>query len=107
LYGKMAKENARLRQLKAAADHGAVIPNIPQMGRFFTSVEAAPEGRAPAEAALKDAAAASRNRLAANPFGALKESARRSPRRAGKADRAGSTPREARGEKIFSKLYAF
>jgi maltose-binding protein MalE len=42
------------------------MPNIPQMGRFFTSVGAAlqiaTEGRASAEAALKEAAATMRER---------------------------------------------
>jgi maltose/maltodextrin transport system substrate-binding protein len=62
----MANDNALLRQLKASVDQGEVMPNIPQMGRFFTSVGAAlqiaTEGRASAGAALHEAAANMRHR---------------------------------------------
>jgi hypothetical protein len=41
---------ASLRQLKAAVEYGQVMPNIPQMGRFFSSMsgalQIATEGRA-------------------------------------------------------------
>jgi maltose/maltodextrin transport system substrate-binding protein len=61
LYNKMAKDNPLLRALKMSVDNGQVMPNIPQMSRFFTSVGAAlqvaTEGRASAEAALQEAKA--------------------------------------------------
>jgi maltose/maltodextrin transport system substrate-binding protein len=60
-YEKLAKDNPLLRQLKAAVEYSQVMPNIPQMGRFFSSVGAAlqiaTEGRASAQAALKEAEA--------------------------------------------------
>lgn len=62
LYDRMAEGNALLRQLKAAVDHGEVMPNIPQMGRFFTSLGTALQGRTSAEAALQEAAANMRHR---------------------------------------------
>ena len=56
VYEKMAKDNPLLRQLKTCVDYGQVMPNIPQMGRFFSSVGAALQiatnGRASAQAAL-------------------------------------------------------
>ena len=61
LYGRMAAADARLRQLKASMDCGEVMPNIPQMGRFFsavgTALQIATEGRASAKAALQEAEA--------------------------------------------------
>jgi len=61
IYEKLAKDNPRLRQLKAAVEYGQVMPNIPQMGRFFSSVsgalQIATEGRASATAALQEAEA--------------------------------------------------
>jgi maltose/maltodextrin transport system substrate-binding protein len=61
LYDKMASSNALLRQLKICVDYGEVMPNVPQMGRFFSSVgaalEIATEGRASARKALLEAAA--------------------------------------------------
>jgi len=58
---KLAKDNPLLRQLKAAVEYGQVMPNIPQMGRFFSSVsgalQIATEGRASAKAALQEAEA--------------------------------------------------
>jgi maltose/maltodextrin transport system substrate-binding protein len=61
LYNKMAKDRPLLRALKMSVDDGLVMPNVPQMSRFFTSVGAAlqvaTEGRASAEAALQDAKA--------------------------------------------------
>ena len=60
-YEKLAKDNPLLRQLHASVEYGQVMPNIPQMGRFFSSVsgalEIATEGRASAEAALQEAEA--------------------------------------------------
>jgi maltose/maltodextrin transport system substrate-binding protein len=61
LYNKMAKDSPLLRALKMSVDNGQVMPNIPQMSRFFTSVGAAlqvaTEGRASAESALQEAKA--------------------------------------------------
>jgi maltose/maltodextrin transport system substrate-binding protein len=66
LYDKMAENNPLLRQLKFAVDYGQIMPNIPQMGRFFTSVglalQAATEGRASPEAALREADTAMRKK---------------------------------------------
>jgi len=65
-YEKLAKDNPLLRQLKVSVEHGQIMPNIPQMGRFFSSVsgalQIATEGRASAEAALQEAEANMRNR---------------------------------------------
>ena len=65
-YEMMAKDNPRLREFKSAIDQGQIMPNIPEMGRFFTAVGAglqiATEGRASPEAALKEAAANLRSR---------------------------------------------
>jgi maltose/maltodextrin transport system substrate-binding protein len=59
IYEKLAKDNPLLRQLHASVEYGQVMPNIPQMGRFFSSVsgalEIATEGRASAEVALQQA----------------------------------------------------
>ena len=61
VYNKMSKDNPLLRALKMAVDNGLVMPNVPQMSRFFTSVGAAlqvaTEGRSSAEAALQEAKA--------------------------------------------------
>jgi maltose/maltodextrin transport system substrate-binding protein len=61
LYEKLAKDNPLLRELDAAVEYGEVMPNIPQMGRFFSSVsgalQIATEGRASAKAALQEAEA--------------------------------------------------
>jgi maltose/maltodextrin transport system substrate-binding protein len=61
IYEKLAKDDPLLRQLKAAVEYGQVMPNIPQMGRFFSSVsgalQIATEGRASATAALQEAEA--------------------------------------------------
>jgi len=55
----MAKDNALVRELKAGVDQGQIMPNIPQMGRFFTAVGAAlqiaGEGRASPKEALQEA----------------------------------------------------
>src|SRR5215471_19172451 len=65
IYEKLAKDNPLLRQLKAAVESGQVMPNIPQMGRFFSSVsgalQIATEGRASVKVALLEAEATMRN----------------------------------------------
>jgi maltose/maltodextrin transport system substrate-binding protein len=40
-YHKLAQDNPRLRELKASVDYGQVMPNVPEMGRFFSSLAAA------------------------------------------------------------------
>ena len=59
LYQEMAKDNPLLQALKISVDHGEVMPNIPQMGRFFSSLGAALEiainGKLSPEAALQEA----------------------------------------------------
>ena len=64
-YEKSAANNPHLRQLKASVDIGQVMPNVPQMGRFFTSLGAAlqlaADGRLSAAAALRQAEANIRN----------------------------------------------
>jgi maltose/maltodextrin transport system substrate-binding protein len=61
MYQKMAQNNPRLRQLKASVDYGQVMPNVPQMGLFFSSLGAAlqlaADGRLSPRAALLEAAA--------------------------------------------------
>ena len=61
LYQKMAKDNPLLQALRVSVDHGQVMPNIPQMGRFFSSLGAALEiavnGQLSPEAALREAQA--------------------------------------------------
>jgi maltose/maltodextrin transport system substrate-binding protein len=65
-YEMIAKDNPLVRQLKLAVDQGQIMPNIPQMGRFFTAVgpalQIATEGRASAEKALQEALANLRSR---------------------------------------------
>lgn len=65
VYRNWSKEDPLVRQLNAAVDLGQVMPNIPEMGRFFSSVgtalQVATQGRASAQQALSDAAAAMRN----------------------------------------------
>jgi maltose/maltodextrin transport system substrate-binding protein len=60
-YDKLASDNPHLRQLKASVDIGQIMPNVPQMGRFFTSMGAAlqlaADGRLSAAAALQQAEA--------------------------------------------------
>ena len=60
-YDKLATDNPHLRQLKASVDIGQIMPNVPQMGRFFTSMGAAlqlaADGRLSAAAALQQAEA--------------------------------------------------
>jgi maltose/maltodextrin transport system substrate-binding protein len=56
LREKLIHENLLLQELQVSVDHGEVMPNIPQMGRFFTvmgaALQAATDGQATAEAAL-------------------------------------------------------
>jgi maltose/maltodextrin transport system substrate-binding protein len=60
-YEKISKNYPRLRELKAAVDYGQIMPNIPQMGRFFSSLGAAlqlaADGRLSARTALQEAEA--------------------------------------------------
>src|SRR5260370_42095818 len=50
-----------LRQMKVSVDYGQIMPNIPQMGRYFSSVgtalQIATNGEASPQAALQEAAA--------------------------------------------------
>ena len=59
LREKMIYENPLLQELQVCVDHGDVMPNIPQMGRFFTvmgaALQTATDGQATAEAALREA----------------------------------------------------
>ncbi len=59
LREKMIHENPLLQELQVCVDHGEVMPNIPQMGRFFTvmgaALQTATDGQATAEAALREA----------------------------------------------------
>src|SRR5208283_5749718 len=61
LYQKMANDNPLLRQMKVSVDYGEIMPNIPQMGRYFSSVGAALQiatnGEASPQAALQEAEA--------------------------------------------------
>jgi maltose/maltodextrin transport system substrate-binding protein len=65
LCRKMSKDNPLVRELNACVDVGQIMPNIPQMGRYFSSVGAAvqiaTQGRASAQKALRDAANKMRN----------------------------------------------
>lgn len=59
LEEKMVKSNPLLQQLKGCLDYGEVMPNVPQMGRFFSSLgsalQIATDGQASPEAALREA----------------------------------------------------
>jgi len=61
MYQKLAQNNPRLRELKASIDYGQVMPNVPQMGRFFSTLGAAlqlaADGRLSPRSALLEAAA--------------------------------------------------
>ena len=61
---EMVQNNPLLQQLKACLDNGEVMPNVPQMGRFFSSLgsalQIATNGQASPEAALREAAATMR-----------------------------------------------
>ena len=60
LAEEMDQSNPLLRQMKICIEQGEVMPNIPEMGRFWTAVGAALQlatnGQASAEAALREAA---------------------------------------------------
>jgi maltose/maltodextrin transport system substrate-binding protein len=64
-YQRMAKDNPLVRDLNTAIDLGEIMPNIPQMGRFFsavgTALQIATQGRASPQEALDDAAATLRS----------------------------------------------
>jgi maltose/maltodextrin transport system substrate-binding protein len=64
LYEKLAKNDPLMRDLNRCIDQGTVMPNIPEMGRFFNAmggaIQVAAENRASPEAALQNAAAAIR-----------------------------------------------
>jgi maltose/maltodextrin transport system substrate-binding protein len=64
LYEKIAANDPHLRELKASVDIGQVMPNIPQMGRFFvslrTALHLAVEGSLSATEALQQAEASIR-----------------------------------------------
>jgi maltose/maltodextrin transport system substrate-binding protein len=59
LRERMIQDNPLLRQLQTCVDQGEVMPNIPQMGRYFTvmgaALQTATDGQATAEAALREA----------------------------------------------------
>src|SRR6516162_3021957 len=61
VYDRISKDNPRLRELKASVDYGQVMPNVPQMGRFFSAVGAAlqlaTDGQLSARRALLEAEA--------------------------------------------------
>ncbi|MBV9999039.1 MAG: maltose/maltodextrin ABC transporter substrate-binding protein MalE [Verrucomicrobia bacterium] len=60
MYEKLAQDNPLIRDLKTCSDAGEVMPNIPQMGRFWSSLgsalEVATNGQAPPQVALQKAA---------------------------------------------------
>jgi maltose-binding protein MalE len=60
-YGRsLFTKSSQLRELDASLELGEVMPNIPEMGRFFssmgTALQIATEGRASAQKVLHDAA---------------------------------------------------
>jgi maltose/maltodextrin transport system substrate-binding protein len=59
LYEKMSKNDELLREMKLCADVGEVMPNIPQMGLFWSAMgsalQIATNGQATAQAALTEA----------------------------------------------------
>ena len=61
VFEKIAQNNPRLRELKASVEYGQIMPNVPQMGRFFSSLGAAlqlaADGRLSARKALQQAEA--------------------------------------------------
>jgi maltose/maltodextrin transport system substrate-binding protein len=61
VFEKIAKNKPLLTELKASVDDGQIMPNIPQMGRFFSALGAAlqlaADGRLSARTALTDAEA--------------------------------------------------
>ncbi|MBV9672916.1 MAG: maltose/maltodextrin ABC transporter substrate-binding protein MalE, partial [Verrucomicrobia bacterium] len=59
-YEQASAKNPLVRDLREAVDKGSIMPNIPQMGRFFsavgTALQHATYGQLSPEAALKEAA---------------------------------------------------
>jgi maltose/maltodextrin transport system substrate-binding protein len=59
LYETMSQNNELLREMKLCADDGEVMPNIPQMGRFWaamgSAIQIATNGQSTAQAALMEA----------------------------------------------------
>jgi maltose/maltodextrin transport system substrate-binding protein len=59
LYDELSRNNPLLGEMKRCADEGEVMPNIPQMGRFWTSLggalEVATSGRCSPAIALEEA----------------------------------------------------
>jgi maltose/maltodextrin transport system substrate-binding protein len=59
LYEKMSKSDELLREMKVCADDGEVMPNIPQMGRFWSAMgsalQLATNGQESAQSALTEA----------------------------------------------------
>jgi maltose/maltodextrin transport system substrate-binding protein len=59
LYKQLSANNDLLREMKVCADDGEVMPNIPQMGRFWTAMSSALQiatlGQATPETALAEA----------------------------------------------------
>lgn len=64
LYEKLAKKDPLIRELNRCVNQGTVMPNVPEMGRFFNAmggaIQVAADNRASPETALKNAAAAIR-----------------------------------------------
>ncbi|MBV9492149.1 MAG: maltose/maltodextrin ABC transporter substrate-binding protein MalE [Verrucomicrobia bacterium] len=60
LYDKLAKDNPLLQGMKTCSDNGEIMPNIPQMGRFWSAMSSAMEvatnGQAAPQVALRQAA---------------------------------------------------
>jgi maltose/maltodextrin transport system substrate-binding protein len=60
LADKMDQENPLLKEMKTCVEQGEVMPNIPEMGRFWTAfgaaLQLATNGQAPVKTALDEAA---------------------------------------------------
>ena len=61
VYDQLSENDERMRQLKTSVDFGVVMPNVPQMGQFFSAMSAAlqlaADGRLSPAEALHQAAA--------------------------------------------------
>jgi maltose/maltodextrin transport system substrate-binding protein len=61
IYEKLANKNPLVRDLNRCVNEGEVMPNIPEMGRFFSAlggaIQVATQNRASPKSALEDAAA--------------------------------------------------
>jgi maltose/maltodextrin transport system substrate-binding protein len=66
LADKLVQDNPLLKEMKTCVEQGEVMPNIPEMGRFWTAVgsalQVATNGQAPVQAALQEAAENMRKR---------------------------------------------